>query len=221
MATRSRPWRALLLLALPLALIALEPWLHLRARLGEWAHWAQGLGTSGSAAFVLLYVSVTVAGGPSGPLVIAGGLLFGPVYGLLLVTAAGMLSAGLAYWLARGFAGEETRRWLEHQPWWPPLQPRLARHAGPIVALMRMLPGLPFAMQNYVLGLSGVPFGTYLAWTAVGIVPLGVITVVGTEAVVRSLRQGYLALDLIVVFLGLVLLLAGLLARGRRYLDRK
>lgn len=183
-----------------LALFILAPMLDLR-------HLVEGLGP---AAFLAFFFLVTVVGLPNGPLIVAAGLLYGPGLGLLLVTAGCVLGAGASYWIARWFAGPQSQQWLEEQPWWERVKPLLAAHGGPVVALVRNLPGLPYSVQNYALALAGVPFGTYVVWTTVGIFPFCLLTIVGTELVLRP------TLWLGALFAGMSVTLVGGLVWARR-----
>jgi uncharacterized membrane protein YdjX (TVP38/TMEM64 family) len=94
-------------------------------------------------------------------------LTAGPAFagqmGMGAVVAAGLaaitVNVMLAYWLAR--------RWL--RPWLVRLFVRLGYKVPQVepadmtdlIVLLRVTPGIPFPVQNYLLGLADVPFGKY------------------------------------------------------------
>jgi uncharacterized membrane protein YdjX (TVP38/TMEM64 family) len=196
-----------LALALPLLVAAAGWWLAGPASAERALAWLETAGPTGQLAFVALYVAMTVAGLPIGWLVVSAGALFGPALGLCLVTLAGLVGASLAFAIARRLGRPALLPWLRKRAGWVRLEPLLRAHGGPIVALARLLPGLPFSLQNYAFGLSSIPFRTYLVWTAVGILPSGAVTVLGAAALRDSLL-GRPALGLWLGALGLGLGLA-------------
>jgi uncharacterized membrane protein YdjX (TVP38/TMEM64 family) len=100
-----------------------------------------------------------------------GGLLFGTLWGLLLVMASATVSSLIPFYLARKLG----RDWVEEQVKGKRLDEFLERSEGkkafPFIMLMRLIPVLPWEVQNYAAGLTRVPVLTYLAATAVGIIP--------------------------------------------------
>ena len=180
----SSPWAVWLW---PAVLVALAsgvwalPW---QGYVGPLRLWVEGHGALGAVLFVLAYACVVVLPLPAAAMSVAGGLAFG-WWGLPLSLAGSMLGAIPPWWA--------TRRWLR--------SPVLRRFDGPrvaaadravtrngfiFVALLRLTPILPFTMQNYLLGLTGVRFGTYVWATLVGLVP-------GTIAMVWVGEMGGLA----------------------------
>jgi uncharacterized membrane protein YdjX (TVP38/TMEM64 family) len=105
-----------------------------------------------------------LAGVPMSPFALSAGPLFGARLGtpvvVLLGLAAITFNLSVTYWLAR--------RWLR------PLLSRVVQRLGyrlpevergdatDLIILLRVTPGPPFFVQNYLLGLAEVPFGRYL-----------------------------------------------------------
>ncbi len=123
------------------------------------------LAAAGPGVFFGAMALLPIAGVPMSPFALAAGPLFGETLGtpavLLLGLAAITFNLTAAYWLAR--------RWLR-----PPLARLVARlgytlpevergDATDLIVLLRVTPGPPFFVQNYLLGLAEVPFGRYLA----------------------------------------------------------
>jgi uncharacterized membrane protein YdjX (TVP38/TMEM64 family) len=130
--------------------------------------WQVGFDTlagAGPGVFFAAMALLPIAGVPMAPFALSAGPLFGEKLGtpaiLLLGLAAITFNLIVAYWLAR--------RWLR-----PPLARLVARlgytlpavergDATDLIVLLRVTPGPPFFVQNYLLGLAEVPFGRYLA----------------------------------------------------------
>ena len=123
------------------------------------------LAGAGPGVFFAAMALLPIAGVPMSPFALSAGPLFGERLGtpaiLLLGIAAITFNLTVAYWLAR--------RWLR-----PPLArlvirlgyrlPEVERgDATDLIVLLRVTPGPPFFVQNYLLGLAEVPFGRYLA----------------------------------------------------------
>ena len=98
---------------------------------------------------------------PVSPLLALCGALLGPGAGTLVAGLGMMTNAIGTYGLARRF-----RRWIE---------PRVIRagytvpklrgeNTGMILVPMRIIPGVPFVFQNYLLGLAGAPKRSFIGW---------------------------------------------------------
>lgn len=122
------------------------------------------IAAAGPVAFYAAMATLPVFGAPMGPFAVASGLVFRDQLGLplvLMLSVAAMTSnITIAYWLAR--------RWLR-----PPLTRLVTRwgytlpqvdsgDATDLIVLLRVTPGPPFFVQNYLLGLAEVPFLRYL-----------------------------------------------------------
>lgn len=129
-------------------------------RLGPWA----------VPAFVALYVAVCLLpAGPTALLTIAAGALFGLPTALGVVFVGAVLGSALAFevgrWLghdvARQVSGDRVRS----------LDDRVRDKGFATVLVARLVPLLPFTTLNYVFGITSVRRPSYLAGTALGILP--------------------------------------------------
>jgi uncharacterized membrane protein YdjX (TVP38/TMEM64 family) len=119
---------------------------------------------AGPGVFFSAMALLPLAGVPMSPFALSAGPLFGARLGtpvvVLLGLAAITFNLSVTYWLAR--------RWLR------PLLSRVVQRLGyrlpevergdatDLIILLRVTPGPPFFVQNYLLGLAEVPFGRYL-----------------------------------------------------------
>lgn len=120
--------------------------------------------------FVATYCLVTGLSLPGAVvLTLAGGFLFGSGLGTVLVNVGATSGATLAFLAARYL----MRDWVESKfgKRLQPIQDGFARNAFGYLLTLRLIPLFPFFLVNLLSGLTRVSVGTYVAATAVGIVP--------------------------------------------------
>lgn len=129
------------------------------------AHYAVAAGL-----FVVTYIAVTGLSLPGAViLTLAGGFLFGGLVGTLLVNVGATTGATLAFLVARYL----LRDTVEHKfgRWLGPFQEGFNKNAFSYLMTLRLIPLFPFFVVNLVSGLTRVTLGTYVAATALGIIP--------------------------------------------------
>lgn len=101
----------------------------------------------------------------------AGGLVFGPLLGTLLVLVFATGSSLIPFFLARRLGSE----WIAKKLKGKNIENMYKNSEGSggflFVLLMRLIPVLPWEIQNYVGGLSKVPVLTFVLATLLGIIP--------------------------------------------------
>ncbi len=163
--------RVLILAALGLvALIAAWALLPVEDWLNRFQSFVTSLGLWGYLLFGAVYVLGTVLLAPGLALTIAAALAFG-LWALPLVIVAATLGATAAFLIARYLARGAVERMVEGRPTLKAVERAIAEEGGKIVLLMRLSPLVPFNLQNYVFGVTGVGFWPYVAATLVGIIP--------------------------------------------------
>ena len=123
-----------------------------------------------AALFVLIYVAVVGLSLPGAViLTLAGGFLFGAVWGTLFVNLGATTGATLAFLASRYL----LRDWVERKfgKWLGPVQQGFATNAFSYLMTLRLIPLFPFFAVNLISGLTRVNVGTYVAATALGIIP--------------------------------------------------
>jgi uncharacterized membrane protein YdjX (TVP38/TMEM64 family)/rhodanese-related sulfurtransferase len=159
-------------LAIGLAILALALWLTVnRDRLDPALieGTMRALGPWGPAAHVVLFALGTVLFVPGALFGLAGGVLFGPVWGSLLNLAGATLGATAAFLVARYMGAD----WLRQKA-----GARLERlikgveaEGWRFVAFTRLVPLFPFNLLNYALGLTRIPVAAYVLASLVCMVP--------------------------------------------------
>lgn len=214
-------WRPVALLAVIVAILILSKVFGLGERLGDLRQWIASLGPWGPAVFILLYAVATVAALPGSAITVVAGALFGSVLGVIVVSIASTLGASLSFLVGRYFAREAVARWLSQNEKFGRLDRLTEDHGAIIVALTRLVPIFPFNLLNYGFGLTRVPFGTYVFWSWLCMLPGTVLYVVGADAVTKGLAEGRVPWGLIaaVSVAGVILVL--LVRRARRMLANR
>lgn len=133
------------------------------------AQWVTEAGWAGPLLFILFYALATVLFVPGTVVTLAGGALFGPVWGTLYNLFGATLGAAFAFLVARYLGAG----WVEQR-----LGGRLGRLVRGVeaegwrfVAFSRLVPLFPFNLLNYALGVTRIPFAPYFAATLVFTIP--------------------------------------------------
>lgn len=164
--------------------------------------WVSSAGAAGPLLFMALYALATVFFLPGSVLTLAGGALFGPVWGTLYNLTGAALGASLAFALARYLASD----WAERRSGGRIRQLKLGveSEGWRFVAFARLVPLFPFNLLNYALGLTRIRFFHYLLATYIFMLPGAIaytyLGYAGREAIAGGeglIQKGLLALALL------------------------
>jgi uncharacterized membrane protein YdjX (TVP38/TMEM64 family) len=172
-------------------------------RLRDVGHWAPVL-------FVVLYAVATLLFFPGSLLSLAGGALFGPVWGVGINLAGATGGAVLAFLAARYIAGDAVERWagprLRH------IMAGVEAEGWRFVAIVRLVPLVPFNLLNYALGLTRIDVGSYALTSMICMAP-GAVAYTWLGSAGRDVAaRGVQALPQVAAALG-ALVAVGLLPR--------
>lgn len=223
-AGRGKPrgwWKPVALITVVVLILVLARVFGLGERLGGLRMWIQSLGNWGYGAFVILYALAVVAALPGAAITVAAGGLYGSVIGVILVSIGSTLGASVAFLMSRYFARDATARWISKNERLRQLDLLTERHGAVIVAITRLIPLFPFNLLNYAFGLTRVPFGTYVFWSWLCMLPGTVLYVVGADALTKGVMQGSIPWPLVGVLAGVALLLVFLTRFARKKLGEK
>lgn len=208
--------KRLLLLLVLLAGVALAFGYRSELSAAALEQWVLGYGTAGPLVFILVYALATVLFLPGSLVTLAGGALFGPLWGTLYNLTGATLGATLAFLISRYVAGA----WVEQRTAGrlKQLKEGVEAEGWRFVALVRLVPLFPFNALNYALGLTRIRLAHYVIASYLCMLPGAVaytwLGYAGREAVTGSagmLHKGLLALAL----LALVAFLPRLIGRLR------
>jgi uncharacterized membrane protein YdjX (TVP38/TMEM64 family) len=150
--------------------------------------------------FATLYVAASPIPFVSTVLSATAGLVFGTVRGALYTVVIATVSSLVPFTIARRLG----REWVESKLKGKRFDEMYERSGGSggfvFIALMRLVPILPWEVQNYVAGLSKIGVFTFLLATLVGIIPATTsLAFLGSAASDPSSPQFYVALGINVV----------------------
>jgi uncharacterized membrane protein YdjX (TVP38/TMEM64 family) len=119
--------------------------------------------------FVALYVVATALDFSGAVLTLAGGAVFGFGWGAVLNTIGANVGASAAFWVARRLGREGVRQLLGARL--ARLDRVSAEQGFAWLLRLRLIPVVPFNLLNVAAGLTAMPWRTFAAATAIGIVP--------------------------------------------------
>ncbi len=126
-------------------------------------------GLWGPIIYIIVYVLRPLVLFPAGVLSASAGLIWGPVKGFLILQVAANTSAIVEFLIARHFARSGIERFLKGKML--NLDEKIEKHGFLTVLLVRLIPNVPWDIQNLSLGLTKVKFRNYFLATIIGIMP--------------------------------------------------
>jgi uncharacterized membrane protein YdjX (TVP38/TMEM64 family) len=133
--------------------------------------WVRGHGIYGALLFGIVYAAATVAFIPGSLLTLGAGFVYGPLWGLALVSPASVLGATAAFFLARGRLRPWVRAKVEGNERFAAIDRAVGREGFKIVMLLRLSPMFPYTLLNYALGLTEVRPRSYVLASFIGMLP--------------------------------------------------
>jgi len=127
--------------------------------------WFDSLGWWAPLVFVVLWVAATVFFLPGLVLTVAGGLIFGAAWGAVWTTVGANIGAAAAFLIGRYAARGAVERMVEKNRRLRKIDEGVRRHGWRMLMITRLVPVFPFNVQNYLYGLTNIPFKTYVSVT--------------------------------------------------------
>lgn len=133
--------------------------------------WIAGQGAVGAGFYVLLYILATVLMLPGSLLTLGAGVIYGVVWGSVLVSLSSTLGAMAAFIIGRYFARDWVSRRIESHEKFKAIDSAVGREGWKIVMLTRLSPVFPFNLLNYAYGLTQVSLRDYFFASWIGMIP--------------------------------------------------
>jgi uncharacterized membrane protein YdjX (TVP38/TMEM64 family) len=150
---------------------------------------AHTLNESPAAPFAVLaaYVVAGLLVIPVTALIVATGVVFGPLLGGIYALSGALLSAAVTYTIGRRVGRHVVRQLagprLNH------ITHKLAKKGVMAIAVIRMLPIAPFSVVNAVIGASHISLKDFLLGTAIGMAPGIAVTVIFVDRVAAAVTD--------------------------------
>jgi pyruvate/2-oxoglutarate dehydrogenase complex dihydrolipoamide dehydrogenase (E3) component/uncharacterized membrane protein YdjX (TVP38/TMEM64 family) len=209
--------RLLLALLLVVAVASLALGLHrqlslesLQAGIGQFAVWRDAAPLLVAGLYLVLYVAVTALSLPGATVMtLAGGALFGLLWGTLIVSFASTIGATLAFLVARHLFRDSVQARFGDRL--KAINEGVARDGAFYLFTLRLVPAFPFFLINLLMGLTPIRAATFCWVSQIGMLPATLVYVnAGTELAAIEDLAGILSPGLLLSFalLGVFPLLA-------------
>jgi uncharacterized membrane protein YdjX (TVP38/TMEM64 family) len=136
-------------------------------------NWIGTLGLIAPVFFLFMYALATILFVPTMIFTLAGGALFGPVFGTMLSLLGATVGASCAFCISRYLMFDRLST-TKNRPIAKIIQGVEGR-GWVFVALIRLIPIIPFNLVNYGLGITQIKFSHYLIITLVFLIPTEII----------------------------------------------
>jgi uncharacterized membrane protein YdjX (TVP38/TMEM64 family) len=163
--------------------------------------WVDGFGAVAPLIYILIFATAPSLFLPGLPITLAGGLVFGPLWGTVYASVGSTLGAGLAFLVARYFARKQIEDLLG--PRLQAIDEGVQRKGWVYVATTRLIPLFPYNLLNYAFGLSKIRFLEYLLTSWICMLPATAAYVVFSSSLLDILK-GKISREMII---GLFLIL--------------
>lgn len=168
--------------------------------------WINNAGVLGPLVFMIVYIVGTIFFFPGSVLTLAGGALFGPVYGTFYNLTGATIGAAISFLIARyllsDYVEQKTGGKMKQ------LKDGVENEGWRFIAFVRLVPLFPFNLLNYALGLTRIKFWHYVIASYICMLPGGLAYTyfgyIGKEAATGGdglIQKGMMALALIAVIL--------------------
>jgi uncharacterized membrane protein YdjX (TVP38/TMEM64 family) len=146
-----------------------------------------GYGMLAPIIYMLIYAIAPALLLPGLPITIAGGILFGPFWGVVYTITSSTIGACLAFLVSRYLA----RDWIEgklRSPRWQRLDEGVEKHGWKVVAFTRLIPLFPFNLLNYAFGMTKIGFWPYAVTTFICMLPACIAFIVFSSSLLDLIR---------------------------------
>ncbi len=147
------------------AILPVKQWIR------EFIAWVQQLGPLGVIVFIIAYAIATVLFLPGWIFTVSAGLIYGIVGGTLVALCGAVIGASLAFLVARYLLRQNIEEITKRNPRFGAIDAAIGKNGWKIVGLLRLSPLIPFNLSNYFYGITSISFVSYVAISAVGMIP--------------------------------------------------
>lgn len=162
-------------------------------------------------AYIALFALLPVVFFPVAVLAVAGGLLFGLVWGSVYTLIGAAINCALMFLLSRSVGRKRIQTLVEQRvspAWREWLNLASGRRGFFLLIILRLIPAVPYGLTNYAFGLSEMRFRSYILASVIGIIPGTLVFInLGDHALDLTSPSFWLAVALIAALFVVTLLL--------------
>ena len=147
------------------AILPVKDWIR------EFVDWVKQLGPLGVVIFIIVYALATVLFLPGWIFTVSAGLIYGIVGGTLVALSGAIIGASLAFLVARYVLRKNIAEMTKKNPRFAAIDEAIGKNGWKIVGLLRLSPLIPFNLSNYFYGITSISFISYVAVSAIGMIP--------------------------------------------------
>ena len=129
------------------------------------------LGFYGYLYFAAIYIAAEILAIPAMPLTASSGYLFGLIPGTLIVLSSATAAACISFYIGRTFFKSWAQKMISSSKRWKAIDKAITKEGFKVILLLRLSPLLPFAISNYIYGVTSVNFWSFLTATFLGFAP--------------------------------------------------
>ncbi len=129
------------------------------------------LGVYGYLYFAAIYIAAEILAIPAMPLTASSGYLFGLIPGTLIVLSSATAAACISFYIGRTFFKTWAQKMISSSKRWKAIDKAITKEGFKVILLLRLSPLLPFAISNYIYGVTSVNFWSFLTATFLGFAP--------------------------------------------------
>ena len=130
----------------------------------------EGFGVWLPIVYCLIYVVAVFIPYMGTAMTVVGGLLFAPLFGTILVICISTLGSVLPFLIAKRYGRERIKARIERTKYKKYLV-RTDENSFMFVLYMRLIPIIPYELQNYIVGLVDITTTRFILATFVGLLP--------------------------------------------------
>lgn len=166
------------------------------------------MGPMGFVYFGAIYTIAEILAIPAVPLTASAGYLFGVQDGTAVVLFSASIAAAVSFLIGRTFLRSYVEGILEDYPDFQKIDKAIESEGFKLMLLLRLSPIFPFALSNYLYGVTSIKFWPYFWGTMLGFLP-GTVAYVYTGEIGKSLTLDSASAEPWYVYVGGLALLCG------------
>lgn len=149
----------------------------------------ESLGPYGFLYFSAIYIAAEILAFPAIGLTASSGYLFGLVPGVCVCIVSATIASSIAFFIGRTLLRNWAKKMADGNAKWRALDSVIGKEGFKVVLLLRLSPLLPFAISNYLYGVTAVDYWSYLAASFLGFIP-GTVGIVYAGSAGKELLSG-------------------------------